>query len=139
MVVDGKLWIALQTNVLSDQIVTNYDFKDKFQEVMSNMTALFSIPNLTRNMRNGEKINKASKGVGDAAGFYNVNNTNEILPPPTTSSSNEEPILIPVNEKYFEFYFQSMLDEKVFNPKKKTLILHTESFLEKELKILLQL
>ena len=87
-------------------------------------------------MRNSKNINKASQGLNYKGSAYVVRNTIKQLPPPTTSSSNEEPFLIPVHENNFESNFQNILTEAVFNPKKKTLILHSGNFKGKDLKFL---
>ena len=102
MILEGKLWVALQANVLSDLCSTKAGFEGEFKEMMSNLKILFTIPNLTRNMRNSENINKASQGLKDNDPNYKVRNTIKKLPPPATSSSNEEPILIPVHVNDFE-------------------------------------
>ena len=128
--------MALQANVLSDTSYTKDSFEGKFEEMMSNLTTLFTIPKLTRNMRNSAVINKASQGVKDNGLGYTVNNTIEKLPPPTTSTSNEKPILIRVHVNDFESNFHNILSEAVFNPKKKTLILHSKRFKGKDLKSL---
>ena len=128
--------MALQANLLSDLSWTEDGFEGKFEEMMSDLKPLFAIPNLSRNMRNCEKINRASQGVKENADRYKVRNTIEKLPPPTTTSSNDEPILIPVHGNDFESNFQNILCEAVFNPKEKTLILHSENFEGKDLKSL---
>ena len=128
--------MALQANLLSDQSWTGDGFEDKFAEMMSNLKTLFAIPNLTRNMRNGEEINRATQGVNTFGNSYEVRSTIEKLPPPTTSSSNEEPILIPVHGKDFESNFQNILNEALFDQKKKTLILHAGNFEGKDLQSL---
>ena len=109
MVIERKLWVALQANLLSDLSYTDAGFEGKFKEMMSNLKTFFTIPNLTVNMRNNEKINQASQGVEQFASFYEIKNTIEKLPPPTTSRSNEEPILIPVHVNDFEANIQYIL------------------------------
>jgi len=132
----GKLWVALQANVLSDVSYTIDGLEEKFKEMISNLTTLFTIPNLTRNMRNSQNINKVSQGVEETYATYKIANMIEKLPPPTTSSSNEESILIPVHYSDFESNFPNILSEAVFDSKKKTLILHSENFKGKNLKSL---
>ena len=61
--VEGNTWIALQANMLYDQGQTNNDFEEKHKSIMLNMAKYFAIPKLTRNMRNGDNINKFFQGV----------------------------------------------------------------------------
>ena len=129
--------MALQANVLSsDQSPVGKSFENIFNKMVSNLKTLFTIPDLSRNMRNSQNINKVSQSVKEVSFISKVNNTIKKLPPPTTSSSNEEPILIPVHANDFESNFQSILNEAILNPKKKTLILHNNNFTERELKSL---
>jgi len=104
--------------------------------MMSNLTTLFTIPSLTRNMRNSKNINKASQGLNETSYLFKVRNTIEKLPPPITSSSNQEPILIPVHISTFESNFQDILGEAAFDLQKKTLILHSTRFKGKDIKSL---
>ena len=125
---DGKLWLAMQANVLSDQSDTKDDFERRYKEMMTNLENLFTVPALNMNMRNGEKVNKACQEVKyiGTNSAYNVSETIVKLPPPTTScsqshqisqvlqapstsSSHEDPILIPVNENDLESNFQNIL------------------------------
>ena len=151
---DGKLWLAMQANVLSDQSYTLSDFEERYKEMMIKLENLFTIPTLNMNMRNGEKVNKACQEVeSQGNSSWKVSETIDKLPPPTTSSSQsllpsqalqapttsssqEEPIFIPVNEYDFESNFQKIL-KPVLDLNKKTLILHSDSFKGKNLKSLL--
>ena len=136
-IVDGKLWIALQANALSDQCDTKIGFDESFEKMKTNLENIFTFPDLSKNMRNSENINSAGQGVQQtSSNYYKVSNAIEKLPPPTTSSSQEKPLLIPIHENNFESNFKNMLNEEVFNPKKKTLILHTEKFNRNDLKSL---
>ena len=152
---DGKLWLAMQANVLSDQSYTEGDFDKRYKEMMAKLENLFTVPTLNMNMRNGEKVNKASQSVENQSGGtnFNVGETIDKLPPPTTlssqsvqpsqalqapptSSSQGEPIFIPVHEDDLESHFQNIL-KTVLDFKKKNLILHSKSFEGKDLKSLL--
>ena len=136
--VDGKLWIALQANVLSDLNDTSVSFKKQFNAMMSNLENFFVMPKLKMNMRNSEKINKASHGVTDRnLMYYKISDIIEKLPPLRTTSLQEEPILVPVHENDFESNFKNMFDEKILDLKKKTLIIHTKHFNGYALKSLL--
>ena len=102
-----------------------------------NLEKIFTFPDLSKNMRNSENINSAGQGVQPQKSYsYQVSNAIEKLPPPTTSSSQEKPILIPIKDKDFESKFKKILNEEVFNPKKKTLVLHSPSFEGNDLKSL---
>jgi len=136
-IVDGKLWIALQANALSDACNTGDGFEKSFEKIKTNLEKIFTFPDLSKNMRNSGNINSAGQGVQQSNAFdYQVSNAIEKLPPPTISSSQEKPLLIPIKEKDFEFNFKNMLNEEVFNPKKKTLILHSKKFKGNDLKSL---
>ena len=62
-IVDGKLWIALQANALSDQCETEDSFDESFENMKTNLEKIFTFPNLSKNMRNSENINSAGQGV----------------------------------------------------------------------------
>ena len=102
----------------------------------TNLENHFTFPDLSKNMRNNENINRAGQGVQQVVGYsdYQVSNAIEKLPPPTTSSSQDKPLFIPINKGDFESNFKDMLNEEVFNPKKKTLILHSKKFKGNDLK-----
>ena len=125
----GKFWVALQANVLSDQSMTSSDFEGKFKIMMSKANGMFTIPNLDKNMRNAERINEGTQIVhrGLFVG-YKLSDTIEKLPAPTTSSYHERPTLITTSTLNFESNFQNMLYEEIFDPKQKTLIIHSKSF-----------
>ena len=150
---DGKLWLALQANVLSDQRRTYDDFEEDYKRMMTMLESFFTIPTLSMNMRNGEKVNKASQLVENQNSTWKVNEAIDKLPPPTTSSSQslqpsqalqspttkssqEDPILIPVQGDDLESNFHDIL-KPVLDLKRKTLILHSTSFEGKHLKSLL--
>ena len=125
---DGKLWIALQANAFADQNHISFEFDERFQQMIFNIENIFTIPNLTKNMRNSENINKASKGVIQTKNFFTVSNTIKKLPSLTTSSPQREPIVIPFYQRDFENNFKNMLDNEISNPEKKTMILHSNSY-----------
>ena len=137
-IADGKLWVALQANALSDQSDASDGFTERFKVMMSKLEDIFHLPTLSKNMRNNENINRASQGVQDSNLMYcRIADTIEKLPPQKTSSFQEKPILIPVHASDFGSNFRTMLGENVLNRRKKTLILHTSNFLGTELKSLL--
>merc|ERR1712018_929630 len=69
---DGKLWLAMQANVLSDQSKTESDFEGRYKEMMTKLENLFTVPTLNMNMRNGENINKACQEVENQFPDYDV-------------------------------------------------------------------
>ena len=72
---DGKLWLAMQANVLSDQSWTDNNFEGRYKEMMTKLEKLFTVPSLNMNMRNGGKVNKACQEVKCQGNVvYNVNN-----------------------------------------------------------------
>ena len=97
-IIDGKLWIALQANVLSDTSYHYYfdDFEESFKRSKNDLQNNFTVPALTKNMRNSEYINKTCQGVQQNIDNYKIKEVIEKLPPlqsPTTSSSQDKPIL----------------------------------------------
>ena len=137
-IADGKLWVALQANALSDQSDASDGFTERFKVMMSNLDDIFHIPKLSKNMRNVENINLASQGVQERnLMYYRIADTIEKLPPQKTLSFQEKPTLIPVHADIFGSNFRNMLGENILNRNKKTLILHTCNFLGTELKSLL--
>ena len=124
--------------MLSDQCGTKDDFNESCEKIKIKLDSLFTFPDLSRNMRNSESINSAGQGVQRIEGSpYTITNLIRKLPPPTLSSYQEKPFLIPIEEKDFESSFQNILNKEVFNPKKKTLILHSKSFNERDIKSLI--
>ena len=136
MIKSGKLWVALQANQLSDQSSTassgtENNFVETFRCMLSKLEKTFAIPKLNKNMRNSEKINKASRELE----ANDLQETIEKLTSPVTSIFQEDPILIPVHKGDLESNFQNILN-KILKPKKKTLILHSKSFKGNDLYLL---
>merc|ERR1712126_707610 len=80
---NGKLWVALQANQLSDQSSTSYsgnedNFGETFRTMRSKLEKTFAMPALSKNMRNSEKINKASRELE----AKDLQETIEMLPSP---------------------------------------------------------
>ena len=128
----------MQANQLSDQSSISYsgnedNFGETFRTMRSKLEKTFAMPPLSKNMRNSEKINKASRELE----AKDLQETIEMLPSPVTSTFQEDPILIPVNKGDLEFNFQNILD-KILDPRKKTLILHSKSFKGNDLYLLVQ-
>lgn len=139
-IIDGKLWIALQANTLSDAGNTKGGFEESFKRSKNDLENYFTVPALTKNMRNSENINKTCQGVPvDGAINILVNRMIEKLPPlhsPTTSSSQDKPIFIPIHQNDFDSNLKNILSE-VLDQDKKTLILHSGLFKGEDLKSLL--
>ena len=121
--------MALQANQLSDQSSISAssgredDFEETFRRMLCKLEKSFAIPKLSKNMRNSERINKASRELE----ANDLQETIEKLPSPVTSIFQEDPILIPVHKADLESNIQNILN-KIVNPRKKTLILHSKSF-----------
>ena len=121
--------MALQVNQLSDQSRTKDDFEMKFKEMMSKVERSYVISKLNMNMRNSEKVNKVTHCLhSDSESSYQVSEIVDKLPAPTSLSSQHEPVMIPVHQQDFASSFQSMLNEKEFDPRKKTLIPNPSEF-----------
>merc|ERR1712133_329296 len=97
----------------------------------------FTIPNLSKNMRNSQNINKASQGIEDIANHFQITKSIKMLPPQSTSTRyNEEPTLISVHQNDFDSKIKKILSKAAFDPKKKTLVLHSKTFKSNDLKLL---
>ena len=88
----GKLWIALQANVMSDQSMVGEDFEERFKEMISRLESVFYIPTLSKNMRNSGKITEASKNVKADEGniAYQVSATIDKLPRHLVVDDNDD-------------------------------------------------
>ena len=87
--------------MLSDVAEINEDFEESFTMMMSDLKNNFTIPKLTKNMRNCEHINNASHDVEEYDSDYELSLMIEKLPPPTSYGSGEAPILIRVHKNNF--------------------------------------
>lgn len=128
--------MALQANQLSDQSSTassgtEDNFEKTFIRMCFKLGKTFSIPTLSKNMRNSEKINKASRELK----ANDLQETIKKLTSPVTSIFQEDPTLIPVHKGDLESNFKDILS-KILNPRKKTLILHSKAFKGNDLYLL---
>ena len=71
-IVDGKLWIALQANALSDQCKTDNRFNSRYVAMKRYLMNIFTFPDLSKNMRNSENINSAGQGVQQEGYGYKI-------------------------------------------------------------------